>query len=153
MNNFTTTLNGLLYGVLRWEQWDALQQTLRSSQDKGWYVYYVGHSMPSEKTSGENFNRVLSEIDVLLRRDHLEEYLGIVYVNDFDAPSLIKIYDPHNLGSSCGSSGLFIPPAWVISRMPPEPIHNPDFIPQGRQRWWKKLAEWLNSQPSIPQHQ
>ncbi len=30
--------------------------------------------------------------------------LGIVYVDDPVAPSLIKIYDPNNLGSTCGSS-------------------------------------------------
>lgn len=153
MHTFTAALNGLLYGVLHWEKWAALQHTLRTSAEDGWYVYYVGQGIPSEKTSGENFDRLLGEIDELLRRDHLEEYLGIVYVDNFDMPALVKIYDPHNLGSSCGPSGQFIPPAWVISRMPPEPIHNPNLIPQGRQRWWKKLAEWLGDQPSITQQQ
>ena len=153
MNAFTTILNGTLYGVLHWAQWDALRQTLRSSQQDGWYVYYVGHSLPAEKTSGENFSRILEEIDLLLRRDHQEDYLGIVYVDDFAAPRLVKIYDPHNLGSSCGSSGLFVPPGWVISSMLPEPIHNPSLIPQGRQRWWKALSQWLNGQPAIARRQ
>jgi len=39
-----------------------------------------------------------------LRADHHESYCGIVYADDLDKPRLIKIYDPNNLGSSCGSS-------------------------------------------------
>ena len=63
MSEFTTLLNGTLYGVLHWAQWDALRQTLRGCQQDGWYVYYAGHSLPAEKTSGENFSQILDEID------------------------------------------------------------------------------------------
>ena len=35
------------------------------------------------------------------------------------APTFIKIYDPHNTGSSCGSGPVPIPPRWILSRIQP----------------------------------
>jgi hypothetical protein len=61
----------------------------------------------------------LDEIRVLLKREHEEDYLGIVFVDNLISPALVKIYDPCNLGSSCGSSGRQIPPGWILSRLPP----------------------------------
>jgi hypothetical protein len=46
----------------------------------------------------------IERIDALLRAEHHESYCGIVYADDLENPRLIKIYDPNNLGSSCGSS-------------------------------------------------
>jgi len=37
--------------------------------------------------------------------DHDETYLGIAYTDHFNTPDLVKIYDPNNPGSSCGSNG------------------------------------------------
>ena len=46
----------------------------------------------------------VTEIDRLLRQDHAEDYCGIVYADDLQQPRFIKIYDPNNLGVSCGYS-------------------------------------------------
>lgn len=81
----------------------------------------------------------MNEIDRLLRRDHGEDYLGIVYVDDPVAPSLIKIYDPNHLGSACGSIGYKVPPGWVLSVDAPRPIDPPMPLPNGRKRWWSEL--------------
>ncbi len=45
MSTFTDLLNGPLYGVMRWEQWDVLCENIRSCGD-AWYVYAVGHGVP-----------------------------------------------------------------------------------------------------------
>lgn len=139
MSSFNAILNGPLQGVLTWENWETLINTLKATQGEGWYVYFVGTGVPDDRLQGENFGHVMSEIDQLLRRDHEERYFGIAYVDDFETPSLVKIYDPNNLGSSCGSSGMFIPPGWVISKMPPEEIRSHQITPQGRKRWWHAL--------------
>jgi hypothetical protein len=55
----------------------------------------------------------------LLRDEHRESYCGIVYADDLDKPRLIKIYDPNNLGSSCGSSKNPPGPGWIMSRCAP----------------------------------
>ena len=145
MNPFTEVLKGTLYGVMSWTQWETLQATMLNTRQDGWYVYYAGEAVPTHKQADENFNHILGEIDQLLRRDHDEAYLGIVYTDHFDMPTLVKIYDPNNLGSSCGSSGLFVPPGWVISKMPPEEIHSSRPIPQGRKRWWNNLFRFQSS--------
>jgi len=52
---------------------------------------------------------------------------------------LIKIYDPGNLGSSCGMHGGAHPPRWVLSRLRPEPVQDDAPLPAGRQRWWRRI--------------
>lgn len=47
--------------------------------------------------------------------------------------------DLHNLGSSCGCSGVKIPPRWVLSRMKPEAIQDDAPLPNARRRWWQAL--------------
>ncbi|WP_124948202.1 hypothetical protein [Sulfurirhabdus autotrophica] len=150
MNTFTETLNGTLYGVMSWVQWETLQATMLKNRKDGWYVYYVGEKIPVHKQSNEGFAHILGEINQLLRRDHDESYLGIIYTDHFDAPTLIEIYDPNNLGAYCGSSGKVIPPGWIISKMPPEVVIAPQIIPQGRKRWWKNLLPHPGSTTHSP---
>lgn len=138
MDDFLEHYNGLLRGIRDWPRWDSLCAQLSAAADDGWFVYYVGQETPSAPLPRDTFRRVLAEIDALLHRDHRESYLGIVYVDDFDAPRLIKIYDPNNLGSSCGSSGHQVQPGWVLSRMPPVPLGDV-LLPESRKRWWRQL--------------
>lgn len=88
---------------------------------------------------------LIAEIDALLRRDHDRDRLGIVYVDDRDEPTLVKIYDPNHLGASCGSVGYRVPPGWVLSLDPPSRIDNPAPLPGSRRRWWERLAAGWSS--------
>jgi hypothetical protein len=138
---FEQKLNGTLHGLLRWSDWDALRHGLGASLDHAWYAYAVGLAPPAEPLTGSALASLLDEIDQLLRRDHGEDYLGIVYVDDPAAPSLIKVYDPNNLGSSCGSSGYKVTPGWVLSLDPPVEITSSAPLPGNRRRWWSALIE------------
>jgi hypothetical protein len=135
--DFQTIYSGMLYGVLDWRQLDALWA--RVAPDAGWYLYAVGETPPVETTNGDAVSAFLREIDALLRRDHHEDYCGIVYADDLAQPRLIKIYDPNHLGSSCGSIGYSVPPGWVMSLMPPAEIQAVGVIPANRKRWWQAL--------------
>lgn len=148
MPPFMTQYHGTLYGVLLWPQWDALRSLLANRSDGGWYVYYVGEPVPATALASAPFVRFLDEIDRLLRRDHQEEYLGIVYVDDIETPSFIKIYDPDNLGASCGSSGRRILPGWTISRSRPVDLEAEFPNPGGRRRWWHRLFGSAGSAPA-----
>jgi hypothetical protein len=77
-------------------------------------VYFVGVDFPQAPLDAVTFCKVLDAIGTLLHHDHKEKYLGIVYVDDFEHPRLIKIYDPNNLGASCGSSGKVVPAGWIL---------------------------------------
>ena len=139
MSQFMTQFHGPLYGVLLWPQWDELTKLLTNRNDGDWYVYYVGETVPIAPLTTGNFLHFLDEMGELLRRDHQEEYLGIVYADNLEDPTFIKIYDPNNLGASCGSSGSRVLPGWIISRAQPIDLRAEFPNPGARRRWWQKL--------------
>lgn len=138
-SDFDTVFNGTLYSILSWDHlsrfWDGLDK------GAGWYIYALGESRPENHADAMHVEAFVREIDALLRREHDEDYCGIVYADDLDAPSLIKIYDPNHLGVSCGSSHQRILPGWVLSRMPPSDLSPSHLVPQSRKRWWQGLLE------------
>lgn len=139
MSVFLEKYNGSLTGLMRWPQFDTLTSVLNSNNDGGWYVYYVGEEVPSTSITEKQFKTFIDEITQLLRSDHREDYLGIVYVDDLENPSFVKIYDPNNLGSACGSSGMRALPGWTLSRSEPVDLQAEFPNPGGRRRWWQSL--------------
>lgn len=136
---FRERFNGRSYGILHWHQWDALQDQIRASAAEGWFVYSVGEAVPDTPVSVEGLSIFLAELDTLLRREHDESYCGIVYVDHPSAPTLVKVFDPGHLGSSCGSSGVRVLPGWVLSRMAPEDLQALMPPTQSRRRWWQRI--------------
>jgi hypothetical protein len=61
---------------------------------------------------------------------------------------LVKIYDPNNLGASCGSIGFKVPPGWVLSLDRPTPIEAATHLPGNRRRWWEALLQRLLGEAS-----
>ena len=135
---FMSSYRGYLSNILKWEDLDTLWQTVRDSSSS-WYIYAVGEAVPQKVSSLEQLNTFVDEIDKLLRQEHEEEYCGIVYVDDREAPSLVKIYDPNHLGSSCGPGWGEVLPGWVISTMAPEALEVDAPVANNRRRWWQKL--------------
>ena len=135
---YLQTFRGSFMGVLRWHQLDQLwEQVLTDSTS--WYVYAVGEEPPTQALSGDALRNVVQELDTLLRHEHAEDYCGIVYTDSMNHPTYIKVFDPNNLGSTCGSSGNPPLPGWILSHM--QPINLPAALPQpgNRRRWWQKL--------------
>lgn len=137
--DFYTAFKGTFSGVLRWEQLDQLWERLRSEADDSWYLYAVGEPPPAETIAADAMLRFLGEVDELLRREHEEDYCGIVYVDDMHAPRFVKIFDPNNLGVSCGYSDNPPLPGWILSRLPPADLQAPMRQPGNRRRWWQRL--------------
>lgn len=135
---FLKRMNGSFRGMLQWTDLDALWARVRANPE-GWYVSLVGVEPVQQAMTPAALDTFITEVDSLLRREHDYSYCGIVYADDPEHPSFIKIYDPHNLGSSCGSSGVRIPPRWVLSRVPPALIVDEAPLPNSRRRWWQKL--------------
>jgi hypothetical protein len=136
-SEFERAFGGMLFSLLAWEQLTAFWE--RVDPAAGWYVYAVGERVPEKPSSAEQVSRFIREIDDLLRREHDEDYCGIVYADDLKNPRLIKIYDPNHLGSSCGSAKQTILPGWVLSRMPPVELRHEAVVTAGRRRWWQSL--------------
>ena len=133
----SSCMNGQFQGILRWQDLDDLCSRVRA-EPEGWHVSLAGEAAPEAPLAADDLKHFIEEMDALLRREHEFDYCGIVYADDPAQPGLIKIFDPHNLGSSCGSSGAKIPPRWVLSRIKPARIED---VPNNRKRWWQGLFE------------
>jgi hypothetical protein len=136
---FDAAFDGMLYSLLSWDQLTAFWQRLDT--EAGWYLYALGEERPEMPADAEHVLTFIREIDTLLRKEHHEDYCGIVYTNDLETPSLIKIYDPNHLGTSCGSSHHKILPGWVMSQLPPSDLNPSHHVPQNRRRWWQGLVD------------
>ncbi|MHB8252377.1 MAG: hypothetical protein ACYDEV_01435 [Acidiferrobacter sp.] len=137
---FQARLTGAFSGIVTWAQLTTLW-TVVQEHPEGWYIYAIGEAVPTSPAEPEALLKFTHEIDVLLHREHREEYCGIVYADNKAEPTFIKIFDPHNLGSSCGSSGMKTLPGWLLTRMPPEPLDDRRPLPEGRKRWWRTLFQ------------
>jgi hypothetical protein len=136
---FYTAFRGYFSGVLSWEDLDALWEMVGNNAAAGWYVYAIGETPPAVPSTAEQVNTFLSEIDALLRREHQEVYCGIVYTDSKTEPSMIKIFDPSNLGVQCGFSDNPPLPGWVMCLLPPSPLEGREHRPESRKRWWRML--------------
>jgi hypothetical protein len=136
---FVEAFSGRFQNVLRWEQLEQLWEVLRHDVDNGWHIYAIGEQPPEEPVSAELLRTFLSEIDQLLRSEHAEDYCGIVYVDSLEAPAFVKIFDPNNLGVSCGYSDNPPLPGWILSRLPPVDLNSSTVLPGNRKRWWQRL--------------
>jgi hypothetical protein len=136
---FLEAFRGSFTSALRWHQLDALWQRVRERADAGWYIYAVGETPPGEPSDQQAVGTFVTEIDKLLREEHAEDYCGIVYADDPNHPHFIKIYDPHNLGVSCGYSDNPPLPGWVMSLIRPVDLPASRVLPRGRRRWWQRL--------------
>jgi len=139
-SNYLKCFKGYLKGTPKWHDLDALWGNLRKTEQNDWYIYAVGETPPTETVAKEKLLQFIDEIDKLLRKDHKEDYCGIVYANSIDEPTFVKIYDPHNLGSACGSSSLPPPlPGWVLSTIKPQDLEQAFPQTGSRRRWWNKI--------------
>jgi hypothetical protein len=137
LNPYLAAFRGSFTSALRWHHLDDLWGRLRASP-QGWYVYAIGEPPPDVPATVAELSRFVDEIDALLRREHDEDYCGIVYADSLIEPEMIKIYDPNNLGVSCGYSDNPPLPGWVLSRLQPVDLESTR-QPAGRRRWWQRI--------------
>lgn len=137
--SFEQRMWGRFSGVLRWAQLEALWARLRAAAGSGWYIYDLEATPPLSPASAEELTGFLKRLDEYLRREHEHDYCGIVYADDLQQPSLVKIYDPGHLGAVCGPSGTRVLPRWVMSRMQPTALRECASAHSLPLKWWQRL--------------
>ena len=137
--DFRRAFKGSFSGIMRWEQLDELWQRVRDDAAGAWYLYAVGEEPPVETVSENQVVHFINQMDELLRKEHEEDYCGIVYVDDVSVPSFVKIFDPNNLGVSCGYSDNPPLPGWILSKLQPADLQVQTPLPGNRRRWWQRL--------------
>lgn len=138
---FLQAFRGSFTSALRWHQLDALWERVRACAGADWFLYTVGDEPPREPADADGVHRFVTEIDKRLHDEHKEDYCGIVYADDLQAPAFIKIYDPHNLGVSCGYSDNPPLPGWIMSLIRPVDLLAIRLSPQAHRHWWQRLFE------------
>lgn len=135
---FLRAFNGSLTSTLHWQDLDAFWAVLHARAGAGWYIYALGEQPPSAAANAAQVKKFIAEMDALLRKEHMEDYCAIVFADDLHEPTLVKIFDPNNLGVSCGFSTNPPLPGWVLSLHPPV-----DLVAMAqtasRRRWWQKI--------------
>lgn len=106
-----------------------------------WYFYQIGEALPTTSLHGDELERRIDALNELLRKEHDYHYCGIVYADNVEQPTLIKVYDPNNMGSSCSGNAAPSPPGWILSTDQPSliDIHAP--TTNSRKRWWHLFAK------------
>lgn len=132
--DFHARLKGTFSGILQWQQLDELWGRIKAGQ---WFFYQVGETVPANPLHGEELAVRIDALNTLLRHDHDYHYCGIVYADNVEAPALVKVYDPNNLGSSCGHNATPTPPRWILSTSPPALIEPHAPVPMNRRHWWR----------------
>lgn len=136
--SFEDRLDGRFEGILRWEDltrfWDRL-----IAQNKPWYIYEVGLAVPTQLQSPEDVKKTVKSIDTFLHKEHDHDYCGIVYADDVQNPTLVKVLNPNNLGASCGTGGVKIWPKYILSLEPPTEVGE-KLDENGKPAWWKTLV-------------
>ena len=138
---FYIAFRGNFSSILSWTQLDGFWERVRACAGTGWYVYAIGETLPGQALNASQVVAFVDAIDALLHQDHYEDYCGIVYTDSTTEPTFIKIFDPNNLGVSCGSSKNPPLPGWTLSLLPPAHLESKRPLPEGRRRWWKGLWE------------
>ena len=138
---YVEAFRGSFTSLMRWHHLDEFWGTLKQQAGNGWYIYAVGETPPDGIASEDHVLKFIDEIDVLLHKEHDEDYCGIVYADDKEAPSFIKIFDPNNLGVSCGFSDNPPLPGWILSREKPVELESALNPPNNRRRWWQKIFD------------
>ena len=139
--NYLDAFRGRFTSLMRWHHLDDFWENLKQQVDDGWYIYHVGDVPPESPVDRNKLLAFISEIDTLLHQEHEEDYCGIVYTDDKENPSYIKIFDPHNLGVSCGYSEKPPLPGWILSRIPPIELEEALYPTANRRRWWQRVFE------------
>ena len=138
-NPFLVAYRGSFVSLLRWPEVDLFWKTFLNNPQDDWYIYAVGEPPPDATSEWEKTLHFVKAIDALVRKDHQEDYCGIIYVDDRQHPTFIKIFDPNNLGVSCGFSESPPFPGWILSKIPPVDLSQQIASTASRKRWWQNL--------------
>jgi len=135
---FHARLKGTFSGILQWQQLDELWGRVKRGT---WYVYQPGEALPAVALNGDELAHRIDALNELLHSEHDYHYCGIVYTDNVENPTLIKVYDPSNIGSSCSRDATPSPPGWILSTEPPVLIETHAPTPNNRKRWWQLFSK------------
>jgi len=120
--DYLTAFQGRFIGIMQWNDCNVLLEKLITKPADNWYLYDTLSPVPQTTMSADKLVKNLTKIHNILKTEHQERYCGIVYADDLNNPSFVKIFHPNNLGKTCGSSEHPPIPQWLLSKTKPVDI-------------------------------
>jgi len=117
---FWRAYQGRASGLLKWEDVDALWPLLAAQPD-AWYVYDLEIAVPTAPFSATEFTAFLPQAEALVNARRDRSHSGAIYIDNHNTPTFIKIFDPSNMGTSCGGDHDMIFPRFILSKIQPDP--------------------------------
>ena len=121
--SFISVLKGRLFGVMNEEEYVNMAQSLPG--DQTWYGLLFSPEVkgkspvsPVAISGGEVGKKLLELYEEVKKRKSISGKFPHTYVNDRNAPGLIKLYDPGKCGGSCSTTAP--DPWWIFSTLKPE---------------------------------
>ncbi|HIP24445.1 MAG TPA: hypothetical protein EYG79_12765 [Rhodobacteraceae bacterium] len=111
---------GRAAGLIDWKEVDALWPQL-GVQPEGWYVYDLETAPPVAPMPAPDFTAFLPQAEALVNARRDRSHSGAIYIDSREAPAFIKIFDPKNMGTSCGGDHEMIFPRYILSKTKPDP--------------------------------
>ncbi len=116
---FWRAYEGRFKGLPTWAGFDAFWARFEASGG-AWYVFDPSGDAPDAPTP--DVTAALVEARALVEQVRGRGFCGAVFADDLDAPSFVKVFDPYRMGGVCGGSGDRVLPAWIFSRIAPDPL-------------------------------
>ncbi|NOX73292.1 MAG: hypothetical protein GXP03_06625 [Alphaproteobacteria bacterium] len=135
--DFWRAYQGPFSGVLKWSDVDALWAWL-ADNNQGWFAFDPNTAAPDTPLDADDFATFLQGAVELVNTRRERSMSGAIYLDDANKPTLIKIFDPVNMGSACSISGVRVMPRWILSRMKPDDLPKP--APVLKPRFFGRLA-------------
>ena len=140
MSDYIKKYQGRFVGIMQWDDCNALlQKLIEKPQD--WFLYNTLEKVPKDVCPEDFFISELTSIKKIITDEHQERYCGIVYVDDVEMPSFVKIFHPNNLGKSCGSSEHPPIPQWLLSKIKPVDVVKEFGPPEEESGFFSKILK------------
>jgi len=127
---FWRAYQGRASGLLQWADVDALWPLL-AAQPEGWYVYDLETAPPISPLSTTDLTAFLPKAQALVDARRDRSHSGAIYIDNRESPAFIKIFDPTNMGTSCGGDHDMIFPRYILSKIQPDPRPAPAPVKKG----------------------
>lgn len=133
---------GRFSSLLNWRDVDAFWVKI-AAMKSDWYVFETGAQIPTEPATNMALSEVLAAAQIMVNTRREMAYSGTIYVDDIEMPTMIKVFDPTNMGSACSCSGERIMPRYILSQIPPDALPAP--VETGKQTMLARIFRRANS--------
>ena len=116
---FWRAYGGTFAGLPTWSGFDAFWARLEASGG-AWYVFDPLGDAPAAPV--EDFAAALAGARSCVEQVRNRGFCGAVFTDDLETPGFVKVFDPYRMGGVCGGSGDRVLPAWIFSRIAPDPL-------------------------------